>query len=81
MSGADFLQLHTLDVPRGQRVAWLVDQVRTALRDGRVEHGTRMPPTRALAEELGLARGTVVEAYRRLTEEGLLTAKDRKSVV
>lgn len=74
MSGTDFLQLHTRDVPRGQRVNWLVEQVRAALGEGRVEHGTRMPPTRALAEELGVARGTVVEAYRRLTEEGLLTA-------
>lgn len=74
MSGTNFLQLHTRDVPRGRRVAWLVSQVRTALREGRVETGTRMPPTRALAEELGVARGTVVEAYRRLTEEGLLTA-------
>ncbi|MFE1168873.1 PLP-dependent aminotransferase family protein [Nocardiopsis sp. NPDC058789] len=74
MSGANFLQLHTLDVPRGRRVSWLVERVRTALRDGRVEPGTRVPPTRALAEELGVARGTVVEAYRRLTEEGLLTA-------
>ena len=40
--------------------------------DGVLPPGTRLPATRELASELSMSRGTVVEAYRRLTEEGLL---------
>ncbi len=34
--------------------------------------GTRLPPERALAGELGIGRGTVVAAYRVLGEQGLV---------
>ena len=37
--------------------------------------GTRLPSTRALAADLGLARGTVVEAYAQLQAEGYLTSR------
>lgn len=74
MNGTDFLQLDSRDAPPRQRVAWITGQIRSAIADGRVLPGTRLPPTRALADELGFARGTVVEAYRRLTEEGLLSS-------
>lgn len=48
------------------------DRLRAAIADGTLGPGVRLPPSRVLAEELSLARGTVVEAYRRLGEEGLL---------
>src|SRR5262249_58787314 len=37
--------------------------------------GVPLPPTRALAAELGLARGVVVEAYAQLVAEGYLTSR------
>ena len=49
--------------------------LRDAIRDGRLHAGTRLPSTRALAAELGLSRGVVVEAYAQLTAEGYLVAR------
>jgi GntR family transcriptional regulator/MocR family aminotransferase len=72
MTGTDFLQLDATAVPRGQRTSWLTDAVRQAIDDGRISAGMRLPATRVLCGELGVARGTVIEAYQRLTEEGLL---------
>jgi GntR family transcriptional regulator/MocR family aminotransferase len=74
VSGADFLQLDASGVPRGGRTAWLVDALRAAISDGRLAVGDRLPASRVLAAELGVARGVVVEAYRRLVDEGLLRA-------
>jgi len=56
------------------RVA-LTDAVRDAIRDGRLAPGARLPSSRSLAADLGLARTTVVEAYAELVAEGWLTAR------
>ena len=37
--------------------------------------GIALPPTRALADELGVSRGVVVEAYAQLVAEGYLTSR------
>ncbi|MEV4754552.1 PLP-dependent aminotransferase family protein [Micromonospora sp. NPDC049559] len=49
--------------------------VRDAIRDGRLRLGTTLPSTRALARDLGVARGTVNEAYSQLAAEGYLLAR------
>lgn len=49
--------------------------LREAVRDGRLAQGTRLPSTRALAAELGLARSTVVGAYEQLCAEGDLQSR------
>ncbi|MGO1974544.1 MAG: PLP-dependent aminotransferase family protein [Propionibacteriaceae bacterium] len=72
MAGADFLQLDPAAAPRRGRVEWLTARLRTAILDGTLAAGVRLPATRVLADDLSMARGTVVEAYRRLTEEGLV---------
>jgi GntR family transcriptional regulator/MocR family aminotransferase len=41
---------------------------------GRLHPGTRLPSSRALAKDLGVARNTIVEAYGQLVAEGWLTA-------
>ncbi|MDW5598166.1 PLP-dependent aminotransferase family protein [Conexibacter stalactiti] len=46
--------------------------LREAVRSGRLAPGTRLPSTRALAVELGVSRGVVVEAYAQLAAEGYL---------
>jgi GntR family transcriptional regulator / MocR family aminotransferase len=69
---ASSLDLHIeLEDGGGRRVA-LERAIRTAIRDGRLRAGDRLPSTRALAHDLGLARGTVAEAYAQLVAEGYL---------
>jgi GntR family transcriptional regulator/MocR family aminotransferase len=53
----------------------LEQSLRSAIRDGRLPAGARLPSTRALALDLGLARGTVVECYAQLEAEGYLESR------
>ncbi|MGV9250933.1 MocR-like pyridoxine biosynthesis transcription factor PdxR [Streptomyces sp. NPDC003697] len=53
----------------------LTDALRDAVRTGRLAPGTRLPSSRSLAADLGLARNTVAEAYADLVAEGWLTAR------
>jgi GntR family transcriptional regulator/MocR family aminotransferase len=50
-------------------------QWRQLVLSGRLKPQTRLPSTRALAEELGVARATVVEAYEQLASEGYLETR------
>ncbi|GAA5111863.1 MocR-like pyridoxine biosynthesis transcription factor PdxR [Pseudonocardia adelaidensis] len=69
MSGLD---LH-LDVGEGRgRGRALEAALRDAVRSGRLAPGTRLPGTRSLAADLGLSRGTVVQAFGQLVAEGWL---------
>jgi GntR family transcriptional regulator / MocR family aminotransferase len=49
--------------------------LRAAIRQGRLKPGTRLPSSRALASDLGISRGLVVEAYAQLAGEGYLEAR------
>jgi GntR family transcriptional regulator / MocR family aminotransferase len=49
--------------------------LRDAVRAGRLAPGTRLPSSRALAADLGVARNTVAEVYSQLVAEGWLTAR------
>ncbi|MFB6620019.1 PLP-dependent aminotransferase family protein [Streptomyces sp. NPDC056367] len=70
--GAD---LHLdLSAGRGLR-AGLTEALREAARSGRLAAGTRLPSSRSLAVDLGIARNTVAEAYAELVAEGWLTAR------
>jgi GntR family transcriptional regulator/MocR family aminotransferase len=55
--------------------AGLTDALRDAVRTGRLVAGTRLPSSRSLAADLGIARNTVADAYAELVAEGWLTAK------
>jgi len=55
--------------------AGLSEALREAVRSGRLAPGTRLPASRALAEDLGIARSTVTECYAALVEEGWLVAR------
>ena len=54
--------------------AGLMDALREAVRTGRLVPGTRLPSTRSLAADLGVARNTVADAYAELIAEGWLIA-------
>jgi GntR family transcriptional regulator / MocR family aminotransferase len=49
--------------------------LREAVRSGRLPPGSRLPATRALAAQLGVSRGVVVEAYAQLAAEGYLDTR------
>ena len=70
--GAD---LHLELSGTGGRRAALIAALREAVRDGRLAPGTRLPPYRSLAADLGVARNTVADAYAELVAEGWLTAR------
>jgi GntR family transcriptional regulator/MocR family aminotransferase len=53
----------------------LTDALREAVRTGRLAPGTRLPSSRTLAADLGVARNTVTESYAQLVAEGWLTAR------
>ncbi len=48
--------------------------MREAIWQGRLKSGERLPSTRRLAKELGVARNTIVSAYEQLTVEGFIVA-------
>ena len=73
--GADFLQLSPASAPARGLTSWLADAIRAAIIDGRLGTGTSLPATRLLADDLGVSRGVVVEAYQRLADEGLVSAR------
>ncbi|MEJ3750712.1 PLP-dependent aminotransferase family protein [Actinomycetes bacterium KLBMP 9797] len=69
---ATLLDTGTTAGPAHERLA---TALRTAIRDGRLVEGDAVPPSRALAEELGCSRWVVTEAYGQLTAEGYLAGR------
>jgi GntR family transcriptional regulator / MocR family aminotransferase len=60
----------------GPRVrSGLEAQLREAVRSGRLAPGLRLPSSRSLAADLGVARNTVVDVYGQLVAEGWLVAR------
>ncbi len=49
--------------------------IRQAICDGRLVVNARLPSTRALAHDLGVARGTIAGAYAQLAAEGYITLR------
>jgi len=70
----DRSKLHTL---RQQ----LYTQLCTAIRRGELSDGVRLPSSRLLARLLHVSRNTVVDAYERLLEDGLIKTRAGSGVV
>ncbi len=68
------VDLH-LDLAGSRPRAGLEAALRAAVRSGRLAPGTRLPSSRALAADLGLARNTVADAFGQLVAEGWLEAR------
>jgi GntR family transcriptional regulator/MocR family aminotransferase len=62
----------TLPLPLYKQI---YDRLRGAILAGQLERGTRLPSTRALASELGVARMTTALAYQQLVLEGYLESR------
>ena len=59
----------------------ICQRFKTAIAQGHLRAGDRVPAVRALATELSLARGTVEMAYRILTDEGYLQVRGAAGTV
>ncbi|WP_433165001.1 PLP-dependent aminotransferase family protein [Kribbella sp. CA-247076] len=75
------MQLDPAEAPPGGLSDWLTERLRTAISDGRLPIGSRLPATRVLATELQVSRGVVTEAYQRLTEDGHVAGRGRAGTV
>ena len=73
-SGIDLMVGLDRDSTVGLR-AQLEHQLREGVRSGTLRHDAPLPSTRALARELGVARGVVMEAYAQLAAEGYLVSR------
>src|SRR5450830_326283 len=63
------------------RQRMLHECLRAAIRNGKLAAGARLAASRVLAEELGVARNTVLYAYEQLASEGFLVTDRRGTVV
>ena len=71
-----FQDLSLAPPAEGQELGrWLYTELRTAILDGRLKRGSRMPSTRSLAKQYSLARGTVTAAFDTLHSEGYIGAR------
>ncbi|HYG35792.1 MAG TPA: GntR family transcriptional regulator, partial [Clostridia bacterium] len=59
--------IRSLATPLYQQVYF---HLRTSILSGKLKGGVKLPSTRALAEELGVSRNTILNAYRQLLAEG-----------
>ncbi|SNY51004.1 GntR family transcriptional regulator / MocR family aminotransferase [Paractinoplanes atraurantiacus] len=73
--GAQNVLVDLIIPPGGNKTVAVYRALREAIVDGRLPSGSRLPATRALAADLGIARGSVAGAYERLAAEGYLSAQ------
>ena len=69
------MELHVVIDGDKDLAGQLYRQLRDSIRAGRLAAGEKLPPSRLLAEQLGLSRKTVSEAYARLTFDRLLVGR------
>ena len=56
-------------------------QIAAQIASGELPAGTRLPPVRRLADDLGLAANTVARAYRDLESSGLVETRGRGGTI
>jgi GntR family transcriptional regulator/MocR family aminotransferase len=69
------LLLDDLRVASAGKTLRLTQELRAAILGGRLLAGARLPPSRVLADELGISRSVVVKAYSDLVADGYLEAR------
>tara|TARA_R110002126_G_scaffold97190_18_gene226796 strand:- start:2165 stop:4009 length:1845 start_codon:yes stop_codon:yes gene_type:complete len=58
----------------------LIQKLIQTILNGFFACGSKMPSSRKLAEQLGIARNTVVHAYQQLIDEGYLVSRERSGI-
>lgn len=59
----------------------IIEQIKTLIRTNQLIPGSLLPPERKLAEMLGVNRTTVLNAYRELKADGILTSQVGKGTI
>lgn len=74
---AAYVQQALPQVSRGEDRLYrrIYDWIRAAILDGALPGGTRLPPGRALASQLGVSRNTVSNAFDQLLAEGFIEGR------
>lgn len=78
------LQAHELliTIDRSRRASvgrQIEDQLREAIRAGRLHPGSELPSTRALADDLSVSRGVIERTYAQLSAEGYISVRQGAS--
>ncbi|HAI55067.1 TPA: PLP-dependent aminotransferase family protein [Acinetobacter nosocomialis] len=66
-----------IDKSKGKISAQLTQALREAVQSGDLQPGDPLPSSRELAQTLGVARGTIIEAYDQLLAEGVFSSQAR----
>ncbi|MHA3053287.1 MocR-like pyridoxine biosynthesis transcription factor PdxR [Acinetobacter sp. ANC 4640] len=74
----DLPSIVKLNKADGQISSQLIQILREAVQQGGLHSGDPLPSSRELAQTLGIARGTIIEAYDQLIAEGVLEARARQ---
>ena len=69
------MDVHITLGQRGELSVQIYRQLLSAILDGRLRPGERLPPTREFAQRLGVSRNTVAVAYEQLTADGVLIGR------
>jgi GntR family transcriptional regulator/MocR family aminotransferase len=69
------MEFHVSLIGRKDLSGEIYRQLRRAIVDGRLRPSDLLPPTRELAQRLGVSRTTVTSAYDRLAGEGFVTSR------
>lgn len=69
------MELHVVINGRKDLAGQLYKQLRGAIESGRLAAGMQLPPTRLLAEQLGISRKTISDIYAQLTYENFLIGR------
>jgi len=70
-------ELNLTIAPKGSRevAGGLYRQLKSAILDGRLRPGLKLPSTRAASTAFGVSRNTAQDVYERLAQEGLVASK------
>ncbi|MNZ61989.1 HTH-type transcriptional regulatory protein GabR [compost metagenome] len=69
------MELHIVIQGQKDLAGQLYRQLRSAIESGQLAAGTQLPPSRLLAEQLGISRKTISDTYAQLTYESFLVGK------
>ncbi len=69
------LELELIEASETPLYRQIYDQIRQQIIEGRLVPGSKLPPTRTLAQQKGIARVTVTQAYDQLQAEGFVTSR------
>ncbi|HTK00667.1 MAG TPA: PLP-dependent aminotransferase family protein [Bordetella sp.] len=72
---AEWLKAHLAEPSDDPTYRRLVRLLQTSILEGRLAPGFRLPASRALAADLGIARNTAIQVYEQLQAEGYVEAR------